>query len=444
MTLLSLPNELLLQISTEQSLPEVGALLRANRRLATLLRPALLGNLIRIGSHEYAKRALYHFGERGDTRTVAWLLDRRVLEMAGTDVLVDMLSVRNEAAVLTLLDAGLDPGICCLFNRTLLMLAAEHGCVGVVEGLLARGEGVDVNALNGWHTTALCTAIQCSQREVVMMLLADPRVDINTPGRGTRLAPLQLAMSLCLTDVVAAITRDPRVEIPPPGEDTWLHWAVQYGCKDVLSLLLADPRLDVNARNQAGATAYMTAVLHAKRWSIYLLLKDDRVDRSLGPEPPDIPMNLAAWHGWPEVMRILLADETVDVNFRYGGDAPLHAAIHSYQPGIVRMLVDDPRVDVNLCCMDEPPLSLAAGSMPPCPEIVLLLLSRDDVDLGILNRGVPEDWNPNLQKAILRDVVRHAQSKPGALAPRAIPASVMEQIRARGGRRDPGEPDDDW
>jgi len=438
MTLLSLPNELLLQISTEQSLPEINALLRTNRRLAILLRHALLEKLIHMGPSEYAKRALHHLGERGDTRTVAWLLDRRIIELAQVDVLVEILCMRSETVMLTLLDAGLDPEIRCSFDRTLLMHAAEQGCTRVVSRLLAHEEGIDVNARDFWHKTALQTATGCLQREeVVMMLLADPRVDINSPDESRSTAPLQIAMSRCLVDVVAAIARDPRIRVPPlDGEDTWLHWAALYGCKNIISLFLADQRVNVNARNQAGLTAYMTAVHNVQRWSVYLLLEDKRVDRSLGPEPPSSPIHLAAMHGWPEVMRTLLADETVDVNSKHNGETPLHAAIRFRQSEIVGMLVDDPRVDVNLCYVDEPPLNLAAGIIPACREIVLLLLSRDDVDLGILNRGVPEGWDPSLQKMILRDVVGHAQSKTRRLwggpcdGARAMPTNVMEQIRA--------------
>ena len=438
MTLLSLPNELLLQISTEQSLPEINALLRTNRRLTILLRPALLEKLIHIGPSEYAKRALHHLGERRDTGTVAWLLDRGIIELTQVDILADILRMRSEVVMLTLLDAGLNPEIRCSGDRTLLMQAAEHGCPGVISRLLAHEEGVDVNARNIWHKTALQTAIECSQRDVVMMLLADPRVDINSFDESRSMAPLQIAMNHYLVDVVAAIAQDPRIRVPPldGGEDTWLHWAALSGREDIVSLFLADERINVNARNQAGLTAYMTAVRTVQRWSIYLLLKDKRVDRSLGPEPVCIPIHLAATHGWPEVMRTLLADETVDVNCKHSGETPLHSAIRFRQSEIVRMLVDDPRVDVNLCYGDEPPLNLAAGNTPVCHEIVLLLLSRDDVDLGILNRGVPEGWDPSVLKMILRDVVGHAQSRtrrPGvgscSGAP-AMPTSVMEQIRA--------------
>jgi len=438
MTLLSLPNELLLQISTEQSLPEINALLRTNRRLAILLRPALLEKLIHIGPSEYATRALCHLGERGDTRTVAWLLDRRILELTQTDVLLNILCVQSEAIMLTLLDAGLDPEVRCPLDRTLLMHAVEHGCTGVVSRLLAHEKGIDVNARDFFNRTALQTAIGCPQREeVVMMLLADPRVDINSPDEGRSMAPLKIAISRHLVDIVAVIARDPRIRIPPlDGEDTWLHWAALYGSKDIVSFFLADQRINVNARNQAGLTAYMVAVLNTQPRSIYLLLEDKRVDRSPGPEPALMPIHLAAMHGWPGVMRILLADETVDVNSKHSGETPLHTAIRFRQSEAVRMLVDDPRVDVNLCYGDEPPLNLAAGNMPVCREIVLLLLSRDDVDLGILNRGVPEGWDPGLQKMVLRDVVGHAQSKarrPGGGSydgARAMPMGVMEQIRA--------------
>ncbi|KAG0633286.1 ankyrin repeat-containing domain protein [Tuber brumale] len=453
MTLLSLPNELLLQISTEQSLPEINALLRTNQRLATLLRPALLRRLVRVGSSEYAERALHHFGERGDTRTAAWLLDHRILELTRADVLNDILSMQGEAIMLTLLDAGLDPDIRCLSDRTLLMIAGQHGCARVVERLLACGKGVNVNALDSYNKTALQYTIQGHQGEMAMMLLADPRVDVNWPDRNMGLPPLDLAMSLRMVDVVAAITRDPRVEIPPPdGEDTWLHHAVPYGDTATISLLLADQRINVNARNQAGMTAYMTAIAHQQRWSIYLLLKDERVDRSLGPGLAQMPIHLAARHGWPEVLQILLADRTVDVNSEHHNETPLFAAICFRRSDIVRMLVDDPRVDVNLSCVDELPLILAARDVPACREIVLLLLSRDDVDLSILNQGAPESWDPSLHKMILRGVVGHAPSKTrrpgsdsrdGAVAPRTLPTSVMEQIRARG-RHCHEEAGDDW
>ncbi|RPB04167.1 ankyrin [Choiromyces venosus 120613-1] len=484
MSLLTLPNELLLHLTTTLSIPDLNALARTNRRLANLLQPALIRKLIQAGSREYSKRALFAFGERGDALTVAWLLERGVLEVAGgqAEVFGEALRRGYEDVVVTLLDAGVDPEVRDEYARTLLMRAAEYGRLKVVRRLLAGGGGVDVNARNSAQFTALQMALQYSQSEIAMELLADPRVEINKPRRDVPeeqgeeqeeeeeeeedgpLPPLELAMSNNLIDVVQTMIQDPRIDIPPfDGEATWLHWASIYGHKDLFNLILHDPRVNPNAR-ESGVTAYMHAVIYGRsRWPIYFLLQDERVDRSLGPDNPHNParhpIHLAAMNGWTDVMRILLAEEAVDVNYKYKGEeTPLHTAIRFLQMEIVRMLVDDPRVDMNACYRDEPPLALAAeqldlaaGSISASHEIMLLLLTREDVDLGILNRGVPH-WDPRGHRMVLGDVLGHAKSGRGSrngyevVVPRSGMASVMGQVLAerRRGLGESAQSGDDW
>jgi ankyrin repeat protein len=118
----------------------------------------------------------------------------------------------------------------------------------------------------------------------------------------------------------------------------------------VVSLLVADGRVDINSRN---------------------------VDFSS-------PLHSAVYWGEVAVVRVLLDNPRVNVNsVNYLGQTPLHLA---QQKGVLAVLLTDKRVDVNRAELHgHTPLHIAAGEGRA--RVVESLLGREDINLDMEDGG---------------------------------------------------------
>jgi len=179
MSFLDLPNETILQIAREQEFQDLNALLRTNRRLAHLLRTALIDNVCAIRAGQVCKRALYAAADRGDKEIVQRLLDRGVLEFVGDGALMnDAVMSVEEMGLKVLLDCGLDPETRDGEQQTPLSVASRHNRLKAVK-MLMDDKRVDVNSTDRTGRTALSLAAGYGHVNVVRALLDDTRVDVN-------------------------------------------------------------------------------------------------------------------------------------------------------------------------------------------------------------------------------------------------------------------------
>ncbi|KAL4889741.1 hypothetical protein BDV59DRAFT_195423 [Aspergillus ambiguus] len=134
---------------------------------------------------------------------------------------------------------------------------------------------------------------------------------------------------------------------------TPLLWAASHGFKTIARLLLADPRVDPNARDKYGQTPLSWAAKSGRDTTVRLLLADQRVDPDARDEDRRTPLSFAAYRGSETIARLLLADPRVDPNNEdEHGRPPLWYATENGYKSVARLLLADQRIDPNIPTTD--------------------------------------------------------------------------------------------
>ena len=208
MSLLSLPNELLLFIAENlTSERDISAFTQTNLRLHTLLNVYLYCYNTQWGGSS----ALLWAAKHGQKTTAQKSLD------SAADIQTNPSCVRKA-----------------------LFLAVNHGHEAVVELLLAE-DGVDLNSKdnNGW--TLLSWAAWRGHEAVVKLLLAKDGIDPNSKGSFCGWTPLICAAMYGHEAVVKLLLTTDGVDLNFKDHNGWtpLSWASQHGHEGVVKLLLS-------------------------------------------------------------------------------------------------------------------------------------------------------------------------------------------------------------
>ena len=109
--------------------------------------------------------------------------------------------------------------------------------------------------------------------------------------------------------MVSLLLADPRVDPDEAIENgiTALSMACQNGHQSVVSLLLADPRVDPNKPPKDGATPFSIACQQGHQSLVSLLLADPRVDPSKPTNDNTTPLWYASQNGHLGVVQVMLA-----------------------------------------------------------------------------------------------------------------------------------------
>ena len=204
----------------------------------------------------------FHFIRIGDVDSVAKFLDEgmnpdtRKLPDLTNGMTALMCSVANRRFLVTqlLLSYKADPNLTLdkltVSNISPLMLAAQQGPIETVDYLIDYGADIDAKttgAISG--NTALMVAIQAKKYDTIELLL-DRGADINnTSGRG--ITPLMLA--------------------------------AQTGDIDIVNLLIANPKIDINTVDSAGKNALVYGYISGNIELIQLFTKLE-MTTDLSPE----------------------------------------------------------------------------------------------------------------------------------------------------------------
>jgi ankyrin repeat protein len=214
----------------------------------------------------------------------------------------------GHSSVVTLLLAApsIDVNAPCVYEfndyTTALIVAAARRHTSVVTLLLAA-PGISVNAVDGIGMTALCSACRLwDANDLVSQLLAHPDVDVNLGNQ----YPLYHAAMRGITSVVSLLLADTRVLVD--ALDVATEAAVRYNHHGVLSLLLADQRVHLMSD-----TLYIAASAHSA----------------------DLAM-----------VGVLLSRPDVNVNHRdTAGQTPLSVACHRGEIPIAELIFSSPALD---------------------------------------------------------------------------------------------------
>ena len=227
-------------------------------------------------------------------------------------------------------------------HGTLLFLAAINGYTIIVRELLSK-RGIDVNLAQMEGTTPLFGAAQEGQLEVVKLLLDEHGIN---PNLGT-----------CREGT------------------TPLAVAAFKGHKEVVELLLAARNIDINVRQQDGATPLFTATQGNNHEVVELLVRRG-ANVNLGLLDDTTPLSHAAYKGNIEVVKRL--SQVTDIRVNQKTKEGVSALSYASQQGhaeVVELLLNkgaDPEI---------------ADRNEVAPLHIACLLGHTDVVRALLNAG---------------------------------------------------------
>ncbi|CAK9232361.1 unnamed protein product [Sphagnum troendelagicum] len=243
---------------------------------------------------------------------------------------------------------------------------------------------VNVNEKFHYSLVALHDSVESNlDIGVTKALLDHPRIDVNSPDQIGR-TPLHAAS--CKDNRLECVRlllqrSDIVVNSPANFGFTPLHAAARFACPNVLELLLADPRVIIDARTVDGFTALHLVAeggenhhLHAggvRPWQdrcqvVRMLLEAERQQRArnlpCNLNNKDVlkrfPIHYGVECGDVNVMNELLKWEDANINaLDLYGFAPLHLAVRStanHRTEVVESLLRVQNIDVNIASVRSP------------------------------------------------------------------------------------------
>ncbi|KAG0123537.1 ankyrin repeat-containing domain protein [Tuber indicum] len=318
MPFLSLPNELVLEITTHLPPPCVAHLLRCNHRLSDLLATAPIDALFRTRSKYHGTQALLSAAERGDTPTATTLLHRGILDLISAPTpansgrfLVDAVRMLKDAIISTLVEAGIPVNTVSDCGQTPLSAAATNGRVGVVRMLLERPE-LDPNLADGVRgMTPLMHAVERSHEEVARLLLAHPRTLVTLTSAECRETAFRMAIRCDAEGIVGELLRHEEVDVAISAAagvgDASLKLAMECAGDGVVGILLRDSRVDVNFSEADGVTALHVGVMMGRVKAVGMLVESGRVDvHAVCADGGHTALEIAVRKGHKEMEEVLL------------------------------------------------------------------------------------------------------------------------------------------
>jgi len=219
-----------------------------------------------------------------------------------TQELLGAVTGDDVAAARRLLDGGADPETTDDDGRTLLMIAARDGHVGMAQLLLERG--ANINAVTNHGLSALMTAGRADRRDVVRLLIANgAEVNAQTERGATALtlAAMRGAAGAAADLLEAGANPNLSGEMGPPTQ-----WASSLGNIDILRMLIQHGAA-VDAANPNTKTTPLGGAAMKGRLDCVNLLLDAGASPNGSPGQPVSPLRIAIVQGHQEIVRALLS-----------------------------------------------------------------------------------------------------------------------------------------
>lgn len=158
-----------------------------------------------------------------------------------------------------------------MFLSTPLIDAAEDGDLSSVKSLV--NEGADINQKGMLKITALMAASKNGHTDIVLFLLKQPSIDVNSLNA---------------------------------GGTTALMAAARHGHLNTVRALISSPLCDVNALGRYGGTALMNAAGFGHLDVVKEFLKIDNISLAKTySEKKHSPITIAQQNGYPEIADLL-------------------------------------------------------------------------------------------------------------------------------------------
>jgi len=354
--LIDLAVEIVFLIARELSSKDIISLMQTNRCLCALLPPVLIDSVCHDPDSVRAKKALYSAAERRNKPVTQGLLDRGVFGGSHRRQMLLHKAVsekeKDEEIGLTLLECGLNPEIRDKDGWTCLALAAAAGRKRITQALLERDD-VDVNARIGEDLTPFTAAIRAGEVSTVKMLLAHPQTDVYVRATRSR-SPFHVAMEngrKTRKSVLEHLLADERLDpnLVDLDGNTALHLSLGRPPQPGRILLLRNDRVHRSIPNAKGNTPLHEAVESRNRRAVnYMLRYCPGLRVNSGHLKHGTPLHVAASRGDQCIVKALLGKPSVNINSQdHLGETPLHRAARWGHNGVVELLLER-RADYRL------------------------------------------------------------------------------------------------
>ena len=168
--------------------------------------------------------------------------------------------------------------------------------------------------------------------------------------------------------------------------EEWLRMATEINDLYIMSKLIEEENVDPNAEDLNGTTSIHIAAKQSDATTLLFFLSlnfNKMININVQDKFGETPLMIATSHGCEEVVRILLALPNLDVNMAdMAGRTPLMMACYPGGETIVSMLLSHEHIQFNKADFYEKETALMIAVNDLNPELVRLLLTRDDIDVN--------------------------------------------------------------
>ncbi len=238
-------------------------------------------------------------------------------------------------------------------GHTPLMRAWQAKDLNAMQTLLRMG--ADIAAENKDHKNILHLAAEANDTAALQTLLEHhgaQHVQTAMSG-GDKLTPLHAAVKAGAEDALhALIAAGANVNAPDGNNRAPLHTAAERGHAGAVLTLVINGHADINAMNESPEGAYTPLLLAAigKHENVMRLLIDLGADAHQPDKQKRTPLNICAWNGHLEGVKLLLDETPAEVNAEDAAQSrarALYDALFYAHDDVAEHMLDSGKVDVN-------------------------------------------------------------------------------------------------
>ncbi|MGD0465324.1 MAG: ankyrin repeat domain-containing protein [Gammaproteobacteria bacterium] len=295
-----------------------------------------------------------------------------VIENLNMSPLEAIIEQGDAVTVKTLLER---PDVDVNFNKPLLK-AIETEQKDIIT-LLLKHTQIDINAsqLSGSQNLFLNKAIELKKWDTVKQLLSLETININYVIENLNMSPLEAIIEQGDAVTVKTLLERPDVDVNLHNP---LFKAIEKNNKEIITLLLAHPKIGINIVKTPGAqNLSLNRAIELKQWNVVkqLLSVETMYINYVIPKLNMTPLELMIEQGDVSTVEALLKQKDLDVNLNY----PLFKAIIEGKLDIVMLLLERSDIDINIIKELGSPSPLWLAAKYGYSDIVQELLSHPNI-----------------------------------------------------------------